>query len=302
MRALRSTFRQLAPMFGVDVDGVDLAALVQRPHDETIDELRRLLTERELLRFRGQRLTGPQLVAFTALFGPVKALRAQVNLERGASHGDTAPEIKLISNRTGYDGKPLGDAPFAEEFGWHHDGAYLTNPVSYTILYCTAAPSVDPPRTSWISLREVFDALSEAQKREFARLRLLHYSATNPTKHLPAGAPMVGECRAVAQPFVRVIPENGKATLFYPRKDHHIPVVRDGERWTQEQSAAFREQIFALAERLGHPWSTALQPGDLVLWDNRSLMHRRDPLDLMKDRELWLTSVEGEVPIPWIPS
>lgn len=280
----------LSDDFGVDVTGLDLARLGSHRDEEQVRWIRRMLKERLILRFRQQKLTQQQMVDFVGYFGPLAAVRTE-----GSTH-DAIEGIKLITNERDPSGKSKGDPP-PYELTWHTDGSYMKAPTAYTALYCITAPEIDPTRTCWMSMQTAFARLPLARRRALAGIRVLHYSPKNPTRHAPEGAPMVGNCRATEQPLVRVIPDTGIPALFIGSIPD-TPLVVEGERWSQERSKAFLDQLIAEGLQSGGCWETALQDDDLVFWDNRAMAHKRDNIGPDVKRVLWHVAVAGEVPVP----
>lgn len=294
--------------FGSDVIGLDLSAFADSPEPDTLDWLRARLADRLLLRFRGQQLTPTQVIALSAQFGHVEeGLRRERDRAENktdkvtgrAEHFPEAPGVKVISARADYDGKPAGDRPRAE-LDWHADGTFLPYPCAWSVLYCRIAPEVDAPRTYWVDVQRAFASLPTQRQADLARLQILHKSQAYPTKFLPEDSPIVGDCRSIAHPVVRLLPETGRPAIFLPN-DRDCPVLEDGERWNAERSRRFIQEMYALAEDNSPIVAATLEPDDLVLWDNRALVHRRDDIDPDIDRELWLTTILGEAPVVWAP-
>lgn len=281
----------VSPMFGARIDGIDLARLAEHPDHEQIAWLRRLLENRLLLRFSGQRLTQKQLTKFVAYFGALAALRNE-----GSTH-QVEEGIKLITNERDPSGKAMGDPP-PYELGWHTDGSYTPRPTSYTALYCVTAPTLNPPKTYWIDMDSAFAALPASRQRELAAMKMLHYHPKKPTMYAGSEAPTVGNCRAIEHPLVRRVPETGRATLFMPTIPD-CPILADGERWSQKRSAELVAELYAAGVTHGQPWETILQADDLVFWDNRAMAHCRDNVGADVERVLWHAAIEGEVPAAW---
>jgi taurine dioxygenase len=288
----------LSKAFGAEVLDIDLAQVVEESAPEAIAELRSVLGENLLIFFRAQTLTPQQLCTFTGYFGTVKAIRRQTNLEAGVAHVLGEPRIKVVSNVKDEGGKLTGDIPDPGELRWHQDGTYLPRPLGCSILYCRAAPD-DAPSTRWVSQYQVFASFSPERQRELGALRILDYHHASPTQYLPEDSPIVNGARAIERPLVRVVPETGLPAMLLPY-ERDCPIRgADGELWSTERSSALLAELFAAVENYGNPCVLTLHRDDLVLWDNRATVHKRDNFDQKAERVLWLTSTEGEVPIPW---
>ena len=277
--------RDVSPSLGAEITGLDARTLVQRG---LLERVKQLLFEKQLLVFRDQQLAPADLEAFTLHFGPPDPhVLTQYSLP---GH----PDVFVISNIV-ENGKPLGSRE--EGFGWHTDLVYFAHPAAYTILYGVEVPP-EGADTLFASLYRAYDEMPEEEKARLRPLRATH-SYTQMYDRRPRAMPLTAEQRArtpdVKHPMVRVHPETGRAGLYINRE-----TVAGIEGLSTEESSKLIGRLFDFVLeprfRYAHKW----QPRDLVIWDNRGLLHTATPYDMEKHRRLlYRMSVRGEVPIPF---
>ena len=270
--------RDVSPALGAEITGAD--AIAEAPR------IAKLLHEKQLLVFRDQRMDADGLERFTRQFGaPDPHVLTQFALP---GH----PDIFVISNIV-RDGRPLGSRE--EGFGWHTDLIYFAQPASYTILYALQVPA-EGGDTLFASLYRAYDALPEAERARLKTLRARH-SYTFMYDKRPGVPPLTPEQRArtpdVLHPLVRVHPDTGREGLYINRE-----TVAGIEGLKEDECRALIARLFDFALqpqfRYAHKW----QAGDLVIWDNRGLLHTATPYDMERhQRLLYRMSVRGEVPI-----
>jgi taurine dioxygenase len=273
----------LSDVLGAEVTGLDVRATSFGEHFETVQAH---LHDHQLLVFREQHLAPADLVAFTRRFGaPEPHVLQQWSLPG-------CPEIYVLSNIV-ENGRQVGST--TEGLGWHTDLTYMPFPAAYTILYALEVPHTAGD-TLFASLYRAYDTLDENDRQ---RLRPLigrfHYEKYyNKRKDMP---PLTDEQKAqtpiVHHPLVRIHPYTGREGMYVNRSDC-IGV----QGMDDAAGVALVERMFeyALEERFqyAHRWKVR----DLVIWDNRGLLHRATPYDLVRERRLvWRTSVRGEKPI-----
>lgn len=286
---LEHSLTPLSTYLGVEVQGLDLARLDE---DDTTSRLQALLDEHLLLLFRRQQIEPGEIVALARRLGPVVDLKRANN--PGAVHVPGCPEIKVISNARAADGRPIGDGD-AAELGWHSDGSHLAVPPALTIFACRVAPAA-PPRTSFLDMRRVYDTLPDGLKARIVGLTAVHALAKRENRlvdRLKAVSLTEAERRdGPTHPLVRRHPRSGRGALYLPRQRdalvHGLP-PEDSKRlldelWDQAWDAPFRCAL-------------ALEAGDVVVWDQRVTMHRREAFDADQDRVMWHLTVEGETPL-----
>jgi alpha-ketoglutarate-dependent taurine dioxygenase len=276
--------RPLSQTFGVEVVGVDLA----RPMTESwFDRIYEGFLRHQLLLFRDQQLEPGDQVTFARRFGSV-----QVHV-MNQYHADGHPEIYYLSN-LGADGRPSGKHPDRGTVHWHTDGSWARRTGQATLLYAVEVPAAGG-ETRFASMYDAYDALDDGMKQRLAPLRAVHNLDFSRTRR-HGEDPMTEEQKArppVDHPTVRTHPETGRKCIFL---GDHAWYVQDmpfdeGRRLIEDLNAA----IIDPGRVYTHRW----RPGDLVVWDNRCMLHKAEPYDVANEaRVMRRCTVVGEVPIP----
>ena len=257
----------LSPALGAEIGGVDLANI----DDETFVQLYAAWLEHQVLLIRDQSLSDADLVAFSRRFGPLDI--APPN-ENGVCSVEGLPEILIISN-VKENGVAIGSLGDGESI-WHSDMNYLARPPVGSILYCWETPEAQG-RTGFLNTALAYEALDAETRQRIEGLTIKHDSSTNSAGYLRAGAEDVEDVTrspGTVHPIVRVHPETGRRTLFLGRRRFaHVPGL------SLEESEALLDHLWSVATRPEFTWHHSWRPGDALIWDNRSTMHRRDAFD-----------------------
>ena len=272
----------LSSNLGGEITGIDVREIGASVPFGIVEDV---LFEQQLLCFRDQILEPTDLLAFTRLFGePLPHVLQQFSL-RGH------PEIYVLSNIIEND-QPIGNT--REGFGWHTDLAYMAKPAAYTILYGIEVPQ-EGGKTLFASFYRMWDSLEEETK---GRLRMLHgrYSYLHLYSQRTNVEPLTAEQKArtpdVLHPFSRLHPRTGREGLYIGGDD--LIGVEGSNDHDQDLSRIW--QLFeemTVRFRYSHKWRV----NDLLIWDNRGLVHTATDYDTERERRLvWRTSVIGEVP------
>jgi taurine dioxygenase len=276
---------------GADVAGLDLGRLAQERDPATLTALRGALDRHIVLRFRRQTLTPQQMEALGLAFGPLLNLKRPEN--NTADHIAGVEFLKIISNALTVDGRPLGDgSPNAQD--WHSDGAMKPRPATYTYFYARKVPRT-PPRTYWMNAYRVYESLPDEVKRRIAGLRVIHHQFTAGNEYpLPPPLPLETRMSGPHHPLVRLHPATGLPSLYLPhRSDALVVGMSAGE------SALLISYLRDFTRLAPFWWATAMEVNDVVIWDNRPALHRRDGWDPSEERVLWHLANQGEAPIPY---
>lgn len=233
---------------GAEVRGLDLSQPLQPSDFATV---RAALLEYGVLCFRDQQLSEQAQLDFTSGFG-------HPEIHRRAQPGDHLPGIFVVSNVV-ENGQPIG-ALGNDEIGFHSDLAYLPLPGMFSLLYAVEIPD-EGGATSWASGYAAYESLDDATQRRLVGLRAVHRHVSEelnppePTQH----------------PVVCTHPETGRQTLFLtPLFSREILGSDEADSTTLLESLllhATKDQFIYT-----HHW----REGDLVMWDNRCTMHRRE--------------------------
>jgi taurine dioxygenase len=248
---------KLAPAVGAEVTGIAL----DRPLDEaSIAALRQAWHAHAVLVVRGQRLSEADQIRFGGYFGALAETFA------GSRSVDTHPAVMLVSNIR-KDGKPIGRLPDGEML-FHSDQCYTAAPPDGAMLYAIEVPK-EGGNTMFASMEAAYETLAPEMKTRLVGLMALNAydlqaSATTRNQPLPADAP-----RHV-HPVVRTHPATGRKALYLNR----LMTIRI-EGMDESESEALLTLLFDHAEERRFVYEHRWQPGDVVLWDNRSTLHAR---------------------------
>ena len=273
---------RLADALGADVAGVDLS----RPlSEDAISSIRRAWLEHMVLRFRGQSLSDPQVIAFSRRFGELDPPGPN---PYGRAYLPEHPEMNVISNiRSG--GVPIGGLGDGEAV-WHADMTYVEKPPMGAMLYALEVPPSGGD-TCWANMALAYDALPEDLKARIEGRRAVHDATYNSAGERRKGYDEVSDPRrapGARHPLVRRHPETGRKCLFLGRRRNSYI-----EGLPLEESEALLDRLWAHATQERFTFRQQWKAGDLVLWDNRCTLHRRDPFDPRARRLMHRTQIKA---------
>ncbi len=238
--------------------------------------------------FRDQTLTDADLIAFSRRLGDLDIAPVQ---ENGRRFVDGFPEIYIVSN-VKVDGEAIGSLGDGEA-AWHTDMSYLATPPKASMLYALEVP----PRggnTAFCSMYAIYESLPDAVKTRIAGLTIKHDGTYNSGGYLRQGVTPTGDPRTspgALHPLVCTHPETGRRLLYLGRRRNAyiagMPL---------EESEALLDWLWTYVARPEVGWEHVWRVGDLVLWDNRCTMHRRDAFDPGARRVMHRTQIKGEAP------
>jgi taurine dioxygenase len=255
------TIEPLSPVVGAGVRGIDLR---EPPSEEAARAVNEALFRYCVLCFPDQKITPEDQVRFAGLFGKVdSAFRRppSENLENGRQRG-----MMLVTNIR-KDGKPIGFLPDGE-MQFHSDGAHRELPYRATTLYAIKIPSRGG-ETLFANLQAAYDALPETTKRRIADLKtrvVYRYDAVSREGTDEDDPNMASATHAL----VKVHPGSGRKSLYLSRL-----MTRNVVGMARAESDALLDELFAHAEKPEFVYAHRWTPGDLVIWDNRSVNHAR---------------------------
>jgi taurine dioxygenase len=267
---------------GAEIRGVDL----RRLGDDAFDAIHRAWLDNLVLLFREQELTDPELIAFSRRFGDLDLAPIQ---ETGRRFVEGMPELYVVSNVL-KDGEPIGSLGYGEAV-WHTDMSYLSDPPMASMLYALEIPATGG-NTEFINMYAVYEALPAGLKRDVAGLRIKHDGTYNSGGYVRQGVTPTDDPRespGVFHPLVCTHPESGRRMLYLGRRRNAYI-----EGFALTESETLLDALWAYTERAQFAWHTVWQVGDLVLWDNRCTMHRRDPFDPAARRVMHRTQIKGQ--------
>ena len=292
----RIEVRPTGAALGADVEGVDLA---QELPPETVDAIRRAWSDHLVLRFRGQRLDDDQLMRFSAYFGEldwapvIAASRAKVPGEDRYVEGveEGRRYISVISNII-EKGRAIGALGNYESI-WHTDMSYNPDPPSASALYAIEVPPSGGD-TGFANMYLAYEILPDDLRRQVEGRLCRHDSTYNSAGELRRGFSEVTDPRKAPgadHPIIRTQPVTGRRALFLGRRRNaHILGLE------LEDSERLLDALWAHAARPELTWYQQWRVGDLVLWDNRCVMHRRDEFDPNSRRLMHRSQIKGDRP------
>ncbi|MBI3517057.1 MAG: TauD/TfdA family dioxygenase [Proteobacteria bacterium] len=276
----------LHPLFGAEIGRVDVGAPLD---DATFAAIRAALDDYSLLVFHDQSLDDDRQVAFSRRFGPLeKTISANAT---GGTHFARQSNLDVGTGAV----IPPEDRRMVYQKGnqlWHTDSSFKPVPALCSLL----SGRVVPPEggdTGFASARAAYDALPEAMKRRIEGLVAEH--------SLGYSRGLIGpdvltetqkqEVPAVRQVVVRTNPVNGRKAIYAGAHASHIVglPIEEGRALLRELNDFITQPRFCYS----HRW----RQGDLVIWDNRCLLHRATPYDTVRHQRLMQrTTVAGDAP------
>ncbi|MEU6479061.1 TauD/TfdA family dioxygenase [Streptomyces sp. NPDC047017] len=223
-----------------------------------------------VLVFHQCELTPADLVEFGALFGTPVPVPTQEDI---VDTTGLPPEVMIISNIV-EDGRRVGHLG-GGELGWHTDMCYVSEPALASALHAIETPEAHGD-TWFLDMSAVFDRLPAALRERTAALSCKHDDSRTAAGDLRYGRDPVLDITTssgAVHPFVRVRPESGRKALYLGRRlNSYVPGLPLAE------SEALLDELWGYCEDPALSWPHRWQPGDLVVWDNRVMMHRRDAI------------------------
>jgi taurine dioxygenase len=267
---------------GAEIQGIDLRSV-------TADDfacIYRAWLEHSVLLFRGQTLSDDDLVTFSERFGDLDWAPVQ---ESGRRFVEGHPEIYVVSNVM-ENGVPIGSLG-AGEATWHTDMSYLQDPPKASILYALEVPP-SGGNTYFNSMYRAYEFLPDSIKKRIEGKKLKHDATYNSGGYVRQGTTAVDDpvtSPGIYHPLVCTHPETKRRVLYLGRRRNAYI-----EGLSLSESESLLDELWLYANRLEFEWHNEWRVGDLVLWDNRCTMHRRDPFDATSRRVMHRTQIKGE--------
>ena len=277
------SIKNLAAPLGALVGGIDLSEHLTSADLQAIEEA---WQTRLVIVARGQRLSDPQLLAFSRQFGELDAPGPN---PYGEPFNKEFPEINVISNVIA-NGKPIGNLG-AGEAVWHADMTYIDVPPKAAALYSLEVPRNGGGNTYFADMFAAYEALPAALKGAIEGKMAVHDASRNSAGMLRKGYKEVSDVRETVgarHPLARTDTVTGRTALFLGRRPNSYIVGME-----VAASELLLDTLWAHATLprfvMCHEW----QVGDLVLWNNLSVLHRRDPFDADARRVMHRTQIKG---------
>jgi taurine dioxygenase len=267
---------------GAEVGGVDL----RRLSDVDFAAIHHAWLDHLVLLFRGQTLDDDDLIGFSRRFGKLDFAPIQ---ENGRRFVEGHPEIYVVSNVI-EKGEAIGSLG-AGEAVWHTDMSYLDDPPKASMLYAIEIPPAGG-NTGFTNMYQAYEELPEALKRRVAGRRVKHDGTYNSGGYVRQGVTPTDDPREAPgtyHPIACTHPETGRKCLYLGRRRNAYI-----EGLELAESEALLDEVWRYATRDELTWYNTWHVGDVVLWDNRCTMHRRDPFDASSRRIMHRTQMKGE--------
>lgn len=273
------SLRKLSPVIGVEACGLDL----RNPIDSSVGAvLRRAWREHAVLVVRGQSLSRFDQARFGECFG---ALQMAFGRE-GNIPGP--PAVVYVSNIR-KDGKPIGYIPDGE-LQFHSDQSYAGTPPVGTMLYSIEVPSTGG-NTLFACMYAAYDALPAETKARIDGIKALHAYDLSISPTVRNG-PVPPDAPSYVHPVVRTDPVTGRKSLFVNRL-----MTLSIEGMAASESNALLAALFDHQEQPQFIYEHVWQVGDIILWDNRRVIHARTDFSALERRLLRRMVLLHEHPI-----
>ena len=268
-----------------DIEGVDLSKALDAASLASIVEA---WSAHLVLRFRGQKLSDPDLERFSAMLGP---LDKAPTYSKGVRTDVGSDFVTVISNVV-VNGVAIGDLGNAEAL-WHTDMSYNETPPMASALYSLEIPPVGG-ETGFCNMYQAWETLPQDLRQRISGRLCVHDSSTNSVGGLRGGHEAVTDVTktpGARHPMVITHPVTKRECLFLGRRRNAyivgLPI---------NESEELLDAVWAHTTKKELSWYQEWQVGDLILWDNRCVMHRRDDFDPNSRRIMHRTQIAGSKP------
>jgi alpha-ketoglutarate-dependent 2,4-dichlorophenoxyacetate dioxygenase len=287
-------FSPLHPLFAARADGIDLRDPV---NSATAREIEAAMDRYAVLVFRGQDVDQDEQLAFTAAFGPMdpgrhlavhqhRRVRSEfADVSNLDEHGNVAGRNhrRILSN-------------MATRL-WHTDSSYKSPAAKFSLLYCSAIPEWGG-ETEFADMRAAYDALPERLRGEAEGRSAEHYvhHSRATLGFAPSPEEIAGALPPVIWPLIRTHAGSGRKLLYIGAHATHVVEL------SLPEGRVLLSDLLEHATQPQFVYRHGWRPGDLVMWDNRAVLHRGRRYDLAQPRDMRRSTVEdtvyAEAPLP----
>ncbi|MFT5449626.1 MAG: taurine dioxygenase [Gammaproteobacteria bacterium] len=275
--------KPLATALGVEVSGLDL----RRADARTMAKLYRLFVENSVICFRDQDLEAQEFLDIAGSFGePIVQIYGQFNLPN-------FPQIGVLTSEDG-DAAGKGERKIRGT-SWHTDASYFERPPKATMLHALVVPP-DGGDTDFLSMAAAYEALPEETRLRLDPLVAIHNyeSSRSPRKLIKRSADQIERFpENMGHPLIRTNPDTARKSIYLnPIRVECIDGMQRGE------SDALLDEVIAHCLQPEFQYSHKWSAGDIVVWDNRSVLHQaNDDYDWQRHkRRLIRIMLEGDRP------
>ena len=275
---------------GAEIRGINLSAPLS---PDTVKSIRQAWHANPVLLFRQQELSDPQLMTLAGYFGDLELPPSQLlKYSRGSGQkADIPPEINVISNVI-ENGKAIGQLG-ASEACWHSDTGFVDKPPAGSFLHAKELPDAGG-NTSFLDLYAAYEALPEDLREIVEERWSKHdpsYTSDGVLRKDFKAYPDPSMGPGPSHPLVRTHPETGRKALYLGRRFNSYILglgIKDSEATLDRLWEHAAQDRFLYK----HIWSS----GDVLIWDNRCVMHRRDAFDPTARRRMHRSQTKGDRP------
>lgn len=268
---------------GAEVRGLDLSCELRA---DEIERLKRAWNEYFVLVFREQRMEDEALIRFAEYFGKLDPPGPN---PYGAPFHKRHPQLNVISNIVEA-GHPIGNLG-AGEAVWHADLTYADMPPKGAVLVALEIPA-GQGNTYFANMYSAYDDLPKSLLRDIQGRMAVHDASHNSAGMLRKGFSEVTDVRqtpGARHPLVRTSPTDGRKCLFLGRRPRSYIVGMD-----VAQSEALLDALWKHATQDAYTMMHEWQVGDVLMWHNLSVLHRRDAFDSKARRRMHRAQIAGD--------
>ena len=273
---------------GGEIIGLDISNKLTQ---DQINFINQSWDKRFVLVFRKQNLDDHKLMNFSKYFGELDPPGPN---PYGITFLPEFPEINVISNVKNEHGTPIGNLGDGEAV-WHADMTYLQLPPKAGILYALEVPR-NQGNTHFANMELAYSELPNRLKDKIDGKILIHDSAHNSAGMLRKGYSEVdnpSDTPGARHPMVITDKNTNNKLLFLGRRPHAYIIGLE-----LEESENLLNEIWEHATQEKFTWTQRWEKGDLLMWKNLNVLHKRDAFDPNTRRIMHRTQLKGEIEIP----
>jgi len=273
---------KLSEALGAEIRGIDLGSI----SDDEFSAIQKAWHQNLVLVIRDQKVSDEAFLSFSARLGALDLAPITVT---GKPYIPELPHLAVISNVV-ENGQAIGGLGNSELI-WHTDMSYAENPPIASLLYSLEVPETGGD-TWFCNMYKAYDSLPNALKQRIAALTCKHDASHNSAgetrKGFTDGFGSREGIPGAAHPLVCRHPATGREVLYLGRRENaYIVELPDDE------SDALLDEIWSCTTKDENSWGHHWQVGDILMWDNRCTMHRRDDFDQNTRRIMHRSQVKG---------
>jgi taurine dioxygenase len=274
--------KRLSPALGAEIRGIDLATI----SDVEFAAVQAAWHEHLVIILRDQKVSDKAFLDFSARLGDLDLAPITVT---GKPYIPELPHLAVISNVV-ENGRAIGGLGNSELI-WHTDMSYAENPPIASLLYSLEVPEIGGD-TWFCNMYKAYDSLPNGLKKQVATLNCKHDASHNSAgetrKGFAGGFTSRADIPGATHPLVCQHPATGREVLYLGRRENaYIVELPDDE------SNALLDEVWSYTTKPENSWGHHWRAGDILMWDNRCTMHRRDDFDQNTRRIMHRSQVKG---------